>query len=97
MPAAGCTKERAYHTGAMPRGARIRIDVVGLGKPFKLEEVKDALAEIGVEGMTVSEVKGFGRERATRPWHRLQSAAGCSHRRPEDGLPRTRLNRRLTR
>ena len=32
-------------------------------KPFKLEEVKDALAEIGVEGMTVSEVKGFGRQK----------------------------------
>lgn len=32
-------------------------------KPFKLEDVKDALAEIGVEGMTVSEVKGFGRQK----------------------------------
>ena len=32
-------------------------------KPFKLEEVKDALAEIGIEGMTVSEVKGFGRQK----------------------------------
>ena len=32
-------------------------------KPFKLEEVKTALAEIGVEGMTVSEVKGFGRQK----------------------------------
>jgi nitrogen regulatory protein P-II 1 len=32
-------------------------------KPFKLEEVKEALAEIGVEGMTVSEVKGFGRQK----------------------------------
>ena len=32
-------------------------------KPFKLEEVKDALAEIGVEGMTVTEVKGFGRQK----------------------------------
>jgi nitrogen regulatory protein PII len=32
-------------------------------KPFKLEEVKDALADIGVEGMTVSEVKGFGRQK----------------------------------
>ena len=30
-------------------------------KPFKLDEVKDALGEIGVQGMTVSEVKGFGR------------------------------------
>lgn len=32
-------------------------------KPFKLEEVKAALAEIGVEGMTITEVKGFGRQR----------------------------------
>ena len=32
-------------------------------KPFKLEEVKDALSDIGVEGMTVSEVKGFGRQK----------------------------------
>ena len=32
-------------------------------KPFKLEEVKDALSEIGVEGMIVSEVKGFGRQK----------------------------------
>jgi len=32
-------------------------------KPFKLEEVKDALTEIGVQGLTVSEVKGFGRQK----------------------------------
>ena len=32
-------------------------------KPFKLENVKEALAELGVEGMTVSEVKGFGRQK----------------------------------
>ncbi len=32
-------------------------------KPFKLEDVKEALAELGVEGMTVSEVKGFGRQK----------------------------------
>ena len=32
-------------------------------KPFKLEEVKDALAEVGIEGMTVCEVKGFGRQK----------------------------------
>ena len=32
-------------------------------KPFKLEEVKDALGEVGIEGMTVSEVKGFGRQK----------------------------------
>jgi nitrogen regulatory protein P-II 1 len=32
-------------------------------KPFKLEEVQDALGEIGIEGMTVSEVRGFGRQK----------------------------------
>ena len=32
-------------------------------KPFKLEEVKDALADLGIEGMTVIEVKGFGRQK----------------------------------
>ena len=32
-------------------------------KPFKMEDVKQALTEIGVEGMTVSEVKGFGRQK----------------------------------
>ncbi|MCK5244024.1 MAG: transcriptional regulator [Desulfobacterales bacterium C00003106] len=32
-------------------------------KPFKLDDVKEALTEIGVHGMTVSEVKGFGRQR----------------------------------
>ena len=37
--------------------------IIAIIKPFKLEEVKDALAAIGVEGMTVTEVKGFGRQK----------------------------------
>jgi nitrogen regulatory protein P-II 2 len=37
--------------------------VVAIIKPFKLEEVRDALATIGVQGMTVTEVKGFGRQK----------------------------------
>ena len=37
--------------------------IIAIIKPFKLEEVKEALAEIGVEGMTVTEVKGFGRQK----------------------------------
>lgn len=32
-------------------------------KPFKLDEVKEALSEVGIQGMTVSEVKGFGRQK----------------------------------
>ena len=38
--------------------------------PFKLEEVKDALLEMGVHGMTVTEVKGFGRQKGNREVYR---------------------------
>ena len=37
--------------------------VVAIIKPFKLDEVRSALAEIGVQGLTVTEVKGFGRQK----------------------------------
>jgi len=37
--------------------------IIAVIKPFKLEEVKEALSEIGIEGMTVTEVKGFGRQK----------------------------------
>jgi nitrogen regulatory protein PII len=37
--------------------------VIAIIKPFKLEEVKEALAQAGVDGMTVTEVKGFGRQK----------------------------------
>jgi len=37
--------------------------IIAIIKPFKLEEVKAALSAIGVEGMTVTEVKGFGRQK----------------------------------
>lgn len=37
--------------------------IIAIIKPFKLEEVKEALTAIGVEGMTVTEVKGFGRQK----------------------------------
>ena len=37
--------------------------IIAIIKPFKLDEVREALGEIGVAGMTVSEVKGFGRQK----------------------------------
>ncbi|MBP9913823.1 MAG: P-II family nitrogen regulator [Opitutaceae bacterium] len=37
--------------------------IIAIIKPFKLEEVKQGLAEVGIEGMTVTEVKGFGRQK----------------------------------
>jgi nitrogen regulatory protein PII len=42
---------------------RIMKKIEAIIKPFKLEEVKEALAEVGVQGMTVTEVKGFGRQK----------------------------------
>lgn len=39
-------------------------------KPFKLEEVKEALAGLGVQGLTVSEVKGFGRQKGHKELYR---------------------------
>jgi nitrogen regulatory protein P-II 1 len=43
-------------------------------KPFRLEEVKDALAKLGIEGMTVVEVKGFGRQKGHTEVYR-----GCEY------------------
>lgn len=39
-------------------------------KPFKLEEVKEAILELGISGMTVSEVKGFGRQKGHKEIYR---------------------------
>ncbi len=39
-------------------------------KPFKLEEVKEALAGVGIQGLTVSEVKGFGRQKGHKELYR---------------------------
>ncbi|MHB8453271.1 MAG: P-II family nitrogen regulator, partial [Acidiferrobacterales bacterium] len=36
--------------------------VTAIIKPFKLDDVRDALSEVGVQGITVTEVKGFGRQ-----------------------------------
>jgi nitrogen regulatory protein P-II 1 len=37
-------------------------------KPFKLEELKEGLSSLGIQGMTVSEVKGFGRQTLSGVW-----------------------------
>ena len=44
--------------------------VEAIGKPFKLEEVKEALAGIGIQGLTVTEVKGFGRQKGHKELYR---------------------------
>ena len=45
-----------------PETSRMKL-VTAIVKPFRLDDVRNALSEVGVQGMTVSEVKGFGRQR----------------------------------
>ena len=49
---------------------RLMKKVEAIIRHFKLEEVKDALTEIGVQGMTVSEVRGFGRQKGQKEQYR---------------------------
>jgi nitrogen regulatory protein P-II 1 len=58
--------------------------VVAVVKPFKLEEVKNALEEVGLRGMTVSDARGFGRQRGHTEVYR-----GAEYR--VDFLPKLRL------
>jgi nitrogen regulatory protein P-II 1 len=46
-----------------PGRRRLMKKIEAIIKPFKLDEVKNALAEVGIQGITVSEVKGFGRQK----------------------------------
>ena len=48
-------------------------------KPFKLDEVREALSEIGVQGITVTEVKGFGRQKAIQSCTEEQSTLSISY------------------
>ena len=75
--------------------------VTAVIKPFKLEDVKSALAEVGVQGMTVSEVQGFGRQgghsetyRGTeyRDLHPQDPHRGAGRRRRADGAVEAIIN-----
>lgn len=49
-----------FLTGSISSGMKL---ITAIIKPFKLDDVREALADIGVEGLTVTEVKGFGRQK----------------------------------
>lgn len=53
----------------MQKGKRMK-KIEAIIKPFKLDEVKEALTTIGIQGMTVSEVKGFGRQKGHKEIYR---------------------------
>jgi len=54
--------------------------VTAIIKPFKLEEVREALSAIGVQGMTVTEVKGFGRQKGHTELYRGSLSPSCKKR-----------------
>ena len=63
--------------------------IVAIIKPFKLDEVREALADVGVNGLTVTEVKGFGRQRGHTELYR-----GAEY--VVDFLPKTRIDVAVT-
>jgi nitrogen regulatory protein P-II 1 len=67
LPGAGIRGRRIWYRTLVPqgnpgRGGAVR-KIEAIIKPFKLDEVKEALHGIGIQGMTVTEVKGFGRQK----------------------------------
>ena len=54
---------RFERKAALPRLLELMKKIEAIVKPFKMDDVKDALIAVGIEGMTVSEVKGFGRQK----------------------------------
>jgi nitrogen regulatory protein P-II 1 len=54
----------------MRKGARPMKKIEAIIKPFKLDDVKEALNEIGIQGMTISEVKGYGRQKGHKEIYR---------------------------
>jgi nitrogen regulatory protein PII len=52
------------------KGARKMKKIEAIVKPFKLDDIKEALNEIGIQGMTISEVKGYGRQKGHKEIYR---------------------------
>src|SRR5690625_2990255 len=71
-----------------PKEKRMKL-IVAIIKPFKLDEVREALSEIGIQGMTVTEVKGFGRQKGHTELYR-----GAEY--TVDFLPKLRLELALS-
>ena len=63
--------------------------ITAVSKPFRLDEVRNALSEVGVQGMTVTEVKGFGRQRGHTELYR-----GAEY--VVDFLPKVKIELALT-
>ncbi len=66
-----CTQARIHETAncRRPKGNAVK-KIEAIIKPFKLEEVKESLAVVGIQGMTALEVKGFGRQKGHKELYR---------------------------
>jgi nitrogen regulatory protein PII len=62
--------KRARQMVCAPTGGDTVKKIEAIIKPFKLEEVKEALSSVGVQGLTVTEVKGFGRQKGHKELYR---------------------------
>jgi len=84
----GCadTRGRVVMRARGPDGSGIRFMklIIAIIKPFKLDEVRQAVADIGVQGVTVTEVQGFGRQRGHTELYR-----GAEYR--VDFVPKTKV------
>src|SRR5690606_32103978 len=69
LPLRNAAETSAGYASSLRLGGPVK-KVEAIIKPFKLDEVKDALGEVGVKGMTVTEVKGFGRTGGKREVYR---------------------------
>jgi nitrogen regulatory protein P-II 2 len=68
-PASDEAFSRGSQSGCHSTGHSMKL-VIAIIKPFKLEEVRDALTAVGVQGMTVAEVKGYGRQKGHKEIYR---------------------------
>jgi nitrogen regulatory protein P-II 1 len=63
LPCRRCAQRRSRPLLTLERSVDLMKKIEAIIKPFKLDEVKEALQEVGLKGMTVTEVKGFGRQK----------------------------------
>ena len=94
-PGAASAAPRASPLSAPTRGLRMRL-VTAIVKPFKLDDVKTALEAFGVQGMTVSEVQGYGRQRGHTEVYRGAEYTVVVRAQGADRGPRRRRRRRPT-
>jgi nitrogen regulatory protein P-II 2 len=59
----------AAHPGRLTAGPFMKL-IIAIIKPFKLDEVRDALTRLGIQGMTIAEVKGYGRQKGHKEIYR---------------------------